>query len=38
MTKESLTLVELLRLRAGLQPNKLAYTFLIDGEREGARP
>jgi acyl-CoA synthetase (AMP-forming)/AMP-acid ligase II len=29
------TLVDLLQMRADLDPNGLAYTFLIDGEREG---
>ena len=31
------TLVELLRWRADTQGDQLAYTFLVDGEREGAR-
>ncbi len=31
------TLVELLRARAGEEPEKSAYTFLEDGEREGDR-
>jgi myxalamid-type polyketide synthase MxaE and MxaD len=30
----SATLVELLRARAGAEPERLAYTFLADGERE----
>ena len=29
------SMVDLLRLRAQAQPEDLAYTFLIDGEREG---
>lgn len=31
------TLIELLRARAGSQPDKNAYTFLLDGETEEAR-
>nr|VFK43850.1 MAG: Acyl-CoA synthetase (AMP-forming)/AMP-acid ligase II [Candidatus Kentron sp. TC] len=34
---EPATLVELLQHRARIQPNKLAYTFLIDGETEEVR-
>nr|QEO74685.1 AMP-dependent synthetase and ligase [uncultured bacterium] len=34
MNLEHRTLVELLRARAGSQPDKNAYTFLIDGETE----
>jgi acyl-CoA synthetase (AMP-forming)/AMP-acid ligase II len=37
MNVEPRTLVELLHVRAQSQPDKLAYTFLVDGEREGAR-
>ena len=37
MSAEARTLVDLLRLRASEQPTKVAYTFLVDGEREGAR-
>ncbi|HVF55927.1 MAG TPA: amino acid adenylation domain-containing protein, partial [Pyrinomonadaceae bacterium] len=33
---EALTLVDLLRLRASSQPEQLAYTFLLDGEKEEA--
>ncbi|MCZ6596715.1 MAG: fatty acyl-AMP ligase, partial [Planctomycetota bacterium] len=32
---EAATAVELLRARARLEPDKSAYTFLVDGEREG---
>jgi amino acid adenylation domain-containing protein len=33
-TSQAQTLVELLRRRARLQPERRAYTFLLDGERE----
>ena len=34
MNSEPKTLIELLRARAESQPERNAYTFLIDGERE----
>ena len=34
-TQGAATLVELLRARAAREPEKNAYTFLVDGEREG---
>ena len=34
MNLEHKTLIELLRARAGSQPDKNAYTFLLDGETE----
>jgi non-ribosomal peptide synthetase component F len=37
MNVEPRTLVELLHVRAQSQPDKLAYTILVDGERQGAR-
>ncbi len=37
MSTEARTLVDLLRFRASEEPTKVAYTFLVDGEREGAR-
>jgi acyl-CoA synthetase (AMP-forming)/AMP-acid ligase II len=37
MTPEPGTLVELLQSRADQRPDALAHTFLVDGEREGAR-
>ena len=30
------TLVDVLRRRAADQPEKIAYTFLVDGEHEGS--
>jgi len=36
MTLEHKTLIELLHARAGSQPDKNAYTFLLDGETEEA--
>jgi len=36
MTREPATLVHLLRSRADQRPDARAYTFLVDGEREGA--
>src|ERR1043166_9954305 len=35
MNLEHKTLIELLRARAGSQPDKNAYIFLLDGETEG---
>ena len=37
MSAEPRTLVEMLRRRADERPDMVAYTFLADGEREGAR-